>query len=470
MSQESFYHREFALQTDLYHRKAMLIMGESCVDYDHGSDIYFEKENNMDTLFDCLKKGTSPENVVAFAIDYLKGEGFEELYYNRMIAPALGGRYYIRPFPDVLFAFTMGCKRAYIQPVRMAFAHVDQPCFKVKGCPEFRSMESAMLNVEVYGGMMDHTWFDRPLGIAGTIALIGEDVFKPKLITYDSERPVAIIPGIAIHMQRDANNGWKIDRQRELMPVTGVSGASWTEGAFVQFLAKELGVDDSEILSYDLNLYNYDEPQMVGLKEELVSSPRLDNLASVSALLEALTEGERNNGINLIGLFNHEEVGSFTRSGADSSLLQEILKAIFDSIGCEEQLFRASMADSIYLSVDGAHGAHPNYPDRCDITTRAYVGKGVAVKASGTFKYATDAAVHAILQGLSEKYDVPLQLINDRNTIRGGSTLGPMIGAHIPMRGCDIGIPMWAMHSARETMALSDYEALCQIVTAFFAG
>lgn len=254
------------------------------------------------------------------------------------------------------------------------------------------------------------------------------------------------------------------------MPVTGVSGASWTEGAFVQFLAKELGVDDSEILSYDLNLYNYDEPQMVGLKEELVSSPRLDNLASVSALLEALIEGERNNGINLIGLFNHEEVGSFTRSGADSSLLQEILKAIFDSIGCEEQLFRASMADSIYLSVDGAHGAHPNYPDRCDITTRAYVGKGVAVKASGTFKYATDAAVHAILQGLSEKYDVPLQLINDRNTIRGGSTLGPMIGAHIPMRGCDIGIPMWAMHSARETMALSDYEALCQIVTAFFAG
>ena len=133
-------------------------------------------------------------------------------------------------------------------------------------------------------------------------------------------------------------------------------------------------------------------------------------------------------------------------------------------------MFRASMADSIYLSVDGAHGAHPNYPDRCDITSRAYVGKGVAIKASGTFKYATDARVQAILLGLSEKYDIPLQIINDRNNIRGGSTLGPMVGAHIPMRGCDIGVPMWAMHSAQETMALSDYEALCQIVTAFFVN
>lgn len=422
----------------------------------------------MDTLFECLKKGTAPEKVVAFARDYLKGEGFEELCYHRLYTPKLGGRYYIMPFPDVLIAFTMGRKKAYIQPIRMAFAHVDQPCFKIKARPEFRSMESDMLNVEVYGGMMDHTWFDRPLGLAGTIVRKGEDIFKPEPVIYDSERPVAIIPGIAIHMQRDANNGWKIDRQKELMPVTGVSGASWTEGAFVHFLAGELGVDDSEILSYDLNLYNYEEPLMVGLTEELISSPRLDNLASVSALLEAFTEGERSNGMNLIGLFNHEEVGSLTRSGADSELLRGILKGIYSSLGCEEEMFRASMAGSIYLSVDGAHGAHPNYPDRCDTTTRAYVGKGVAIKASGTFKYATDAMVQAILLGLSEKYDVPLQIINDRNTIRGGSTLGPMIGAHIPMRGCDIGIPMWAMHSAKETMALSDYEALCQIVTAFF--
>lgn len=424
----------------------------------------------MNTLFECLKEGTTPEKVVAFSKEYLRREGFEEIYYDQLFYPKVGGRYFLSPFPDVFFAFTMGKKKAYLQSVRMAFAHVDQPGFKIKAKPEFRSMESAVLNVEIYGGMMDHTWFDRPLGLAGTIVLKGEEIFQPKLKLYDSKRPVAIIPGLAIHMQRDANNGWKIDRQKELMPVVGISGGSWTEGAFVHFLAEELNVDDSEILSYDLTLYNYDKPQLLGLDKELVSSPRLDNLASVSALLEALVEGERNNGMNFIGFFNHEEVGSFTRSGADSELLTGVLKGIFKAMNCTDEVFRASMANSIYLSVDGAHGAHPNYTDRCDPTTRAYVGQGAAIKGSSSFRYATDAKVQAILLGLAEKYDVPIQTINDRNNIRGGSTLGPMIGAHIPMRGCDIGIPMWAMHSARETMALIDYESLCQIVTAFFVN
>ena len=280
---------------------------------------------------------------------------------------------------------------------------------------------------------------------------------------------MAIIPGIAIHMQRNANSGWEIDRQRELIPVAGLVGGQWTENSFTEFLAKELEVDESEILSWDLNLYNYDAPMLLGLENELISSPRLDNLASVAALLEAITEGERSNGINLIGLFNHEEVGSVSKSGADSELLTNVLKGIFGAMGCPDEVFRASMAQSFYLSVDGAHGAHPNYTDRCDITTRAYVGQGAAIKASGTCKYASDCRMQAILKALSEKYDVPLQTINDRNTIRGGSTLGPMIGSHLPMTGCDVGIPMWAMHSARETMAISDYEALCQIVTAFFA-
>ncbi|MCD8018088.1 MAG: M18 family aminopeptidase [Clostridiales bacterium] len=423
----------------------------------------------MDTLFECLRQGTAPEKVVAFAKKYLKKEGFEELYYDKMFCPKLEGRYYISPFPDVLFAFTMGRKSAYLQSVRMGFAHVDQPCFKVKSRPEWKSMESSLLNAEVYGGIKDHTWFDRPLGLAGTIMLKGEDVFRPESRLYDSERPVAIIPGLAIHMNREANNGWKIDRQKELMPVTGLAGASWAPGAFAHFLAGELDVDDSEILNYDLNLYNYDEPQLVGLSNELISSPRLDNLVSVSALLESLVEGERTNGINFIGLFNHEEVGSMTRSGADSELLEEILRGIFRAMDCQEEIFRASMADSFYLSVDGAQGAHPNYPDRCDPTTRAYLGQGAAIKGSGTFKYASDIRMQAILLGLAEKYDIMLQTINDRNTIRGGKTIGSMIGAHIPMTGCDIGAPMWAMHSARETMAASDYDSLCRILTAFFA-
>lgn len=422
----------------------------------------------MDTLIQCIKRGTAPYQVVNFSKEYLKKEGFEELYYEKLFSPKVGGRYYIAPFPDVLVAFTMGNKRAHMQNLRMAFAHVDQPCFKIKSNPDFGSMGCAEINVEIYGGMTDHTWFDRPLGIAGIIALKGEDIFHPLIVSYDSGSPMAVIPGLAIHMQGEAGNGWKIDRQKELMPVVGLAGGTWTKQSFLQFLGKELNVDESEILNWDLNLYNYDQPQRIGFEKELFSAPRIDNLASVSALLEALVEGERDNGINLIGLFNHEEVGSLSKSGADSKLLTNILRAIFEALGCTEEIFRSSIAGSLYLSVDGAHAAHPNYPDKCDTTTRAYIGQGPAIKASGTCKYASDCKMQAILKGLAEKYEVPLQTIADRNTIRGGSTLGSMIGAYLPMSGCDIGVPMWSMHSAREAMAVSDYQALCQIVTAFF--
>lgn len=421
----------------------------------------------MDTLFSCLKKGTSPESVVDFAREYLKKEGFEELHYDTLFFPQTGGRYFIAPFPDVFFAFTMGKKKGFIQPVRMAFAHGDQPCFKIRSKPEYTSMESSLLHVEAYGGMIDYTWLDRPLGVSGTVVLKGERVFTPESRRYDSKRPLAVIPGIA--GLREAGDGGKIDRQKELIPVVGLAGSAWTEGAFLHFLAKELDVDDSEILSYDLTLYNDDDPQLVGLSRELISSPRLDDLASVSALLEALVEGERSNGINLIGVFNHGEVGSVSRSGADSALLEDLLRGIFTSMDCSEQMFRTSVNNSWYLSVDGAHGARPDDRERCDKTTGACVGQGPVMKIGRASGYAADPQMQGILCGLAEKYDIPLQVTSDHDITGGESTFGAMIGARLPMRGCAVGVPMWSMHSARETMAFEDYESLCQILTAFFA-
>ena len=151
----------------------------------------------MDFLLECLRKGTAPVKVVEFAKKYLNELGFEELYYNTSFEPEEGGRYYMTPFPDVIFAFTMGQKRTYRQKLRMAFAHVDQPCFKVKASPDFENMGAAQLNVEVYGGMMDHTWFDRPLGLSGSVALVGEDPFHPCILSYESDGPVAVIPGLS---------------------------------------------------------------------------------------------------------------------------------------------------------------------------------------------------------------------------------------------------------------------------------
>ena len=422
----------------------------------------------MDTLKKCLAAGTSPVQVIRFAVDYLQEAGFMELPWDRIFETEPGGKYFVRPFPDVLFAFTRERRNPSMHSMRMAFAHVDQPCFKIKGNPAFKNLGCAQLNVGVYGGMMDHTWFDRPLGMSGMIVRKGEDAFHPVVSYYESGRPVAVIPGLAIHMQRDANNGWKIDRQKELMPVTGLAGGGWSEEDFVRFLAAQLDVAASEILTYDLNLYNYDQPQICGLENELLVSPRLDNLVSVAALLESIVEGERSRGINLIGLFNHEEVGSLTRSGADSELLPIVLRQIASSLGVVPDQLLPSLAGSCYLSLDGAHAAHPNYPDRADTTTRAILGRGAAVKISGIQKYASDTWLHAVLKELAEKYDFPLQEINDRNNITGGRTLGPMVGSHIPLAGCDVGVPMLAMHSARETMAIDDYDSLCQLVTSFF--
>ena len=423
----------------------------------------------MQKITELLSKGKSPYHVTEWTGKQLQEAGYEELKLQESWQLHAGGKYYVRPYSGMVAAFAVPEQLDRKTALRLMLAHTDFPCFKIKPNPEVKTKDYRQLNVEPYGGMLKNTWFDRPLGLAGTIVLKGEDVFNPIEVTYDSKRPVALIPGLAIHMQREANNGWKIDRQKELMPLMGLANGRWTEDAFLHFLSEELSVDESEILSYDLNLYNYDQPQLCGVKEEILCSPRIDNLASVSALLESLTDGERESGINLIGLFNHEEVGSFTKSGADSALLPGILERILSGMGCSKEQIDISLAQSYYLSVDGAHAAHPNYTDRCDMTTRAYMGQGVTVKVSGTQKYASDCKMYAILKGLSEKYDILLQEINDRNTIRVGTTLGPMIGSHLPMAGCDLGIPMLAMHSARETMAMADYVSLCQLVTAFFA-
>lgn len=430
------------------------------------SQVLSKGRYHMNTLMECLKKGTSPVQVVNYAKEYLNSRGFTERSLSEPGTISSGDRFYISPFPDVIFPCAVGAQADSDAIVTMAYAHVDQPCFKLKAKPEFGSMHTRQINVELYGGMTMHTWIDRPLGMSGMVMLKGKDAFSPVPRLYDSHRPLAVIPGLAIHMDRNRNEGWKIDPQRELMPVAGLDGSAWTEGTFAAFLASELQVEPEEILSYDLNLYNMDAPVLAGLQEELLISPRIDNLASVAAILEAVTQEHSGNSIIIAGLFNHEEVGSFTKSGADSELPKLVVEQVLRACGITNVL--KTLEKSYYLSVDGAHGAHPNYPDKCDPTTRAYVGKGVTIKSNGTFKYASDCRMQAIMESLAKEENIPLQIINDRNNIRGGTTLGPMIASHLPMMGCDIGLPMWAMHSANETMAAKDYDSLVNLLKKFF--
>ena len=424
----------------------------------------------MNVLTECLAQGTSPVGVVSFAKEYLKQQGFEELYYNKMISPKENSKYYIAPFPDVLFAFTTGAGKKMIQSLRMAFAHVDQPCFKVKGKPDFKSMGCAMLNVEVYGGMMDHTWFDRPLGIYGKVVLESEHPFAPEVKLFGSEEPAAVIPSLAPHLNREAGGKQEYDMQRELLPLLGIEqDGDVTENFFTDYLKEQFGAEANKVLSYDLFLTNMDEPELIGSDKKLLSSPRIDNLASVAAIVETMCEKTTGDSLVVAGLFDNEEIGSRSKQGADSSLLKDIIMKIGAAFGMAETEVNDMLRGGFLLSIDGAHAVHPNYTNKSDITNDVILGKGITVKTSASQRYLSDSEATAVVMQLCKKTDIPYQVQVNRSGMPGGQTLGPIVVSYLPMQGADIGIPMLAMHSARELADMRDYQALVMFLKIFSA-
>lgn len=425
----------------------------------------------MEQLMDLLKNSGSPYQVVEICEKRLVEAGFEQLNWHHMLSPQMGGKYYIKPYKTMLFAFRMGKKRAFFHKMRMAGAHTDQPCFRVKPNPEMMEKGYMKVNVETYGGPILSTWMDRPLGLAGQVVLRSDKVFEPKTVLFDSKRPIAIIPNLAIHMNREMNKGVELNKQKDMIPVLAMLTEKWNkDDYFTAYLANELGVEKEEILDFDLYFYNMDEPEIIGLENEFISSPRIDNLASCAALVDGIISTDnREDGVNMIMLYDNEEIGSRSKQGAGSNLIELILRAMFVGNGLSEGQFLQTIAHSMYLSVDGGHAMHPNVPEKADPTNKAFLGGGVLLKTNGNQRYATDAEVTGAVKQLMDKWEVPYQVAIDRSDMTGGSTLGPILSATLPMKGVDMGIPMLAMHSAREMAAVSDYEALKKTIHAFFA-
>ena len=273
-------------------------------------------------LIDVLKKGVSPFHCVEAAMETLEESGFEELEYARPWNLKKGKAYMMNHHGTTLYAFTVGENFRADAMLRMAAAHTDYPYLRIKPNADFVTERYAQVNVEVYGGPILNTWFDRPLGIAGRVIVRSGDVFAPETMLYRSGRPVLIIPNLAIHMNREVNKGVAINNQVDLMPVADMlPEEQQSTDYFLSFLAEELAVKKEDILDFELNTYCVEEPAYVGIKETLLSSPRLDNQTSVAALLAAIVEGTRTDGINLIALFDNEEIGSRSKQGADSTLL-----------------------------------------------------------------------------------------------------------------------------------------------------
>lgn len=419
-------------------------------------------------LLKFIKKGSSPFHVVQESIKLLQKRGFQILDVLKPWELEKGKSYYVNLFDSTIFAFTIGEDTQQDQSFHLAAAHTDFPCFHIKPSAELTERGYLKLNTEGYGGAILNTWLDRPLSIAGKIALKSQDIYQPAIKLIDIERPVLTIPNLAIHMNREINKGIELNKQTHLLPLFGINKTQDREAYFLDFLAEELQVDASYILNYDLCIYNTEQGELVGREEEFISSPRLDNLTSVLALLKGITKVKRQDGINCIALYDNEEIGSRSKQGADSSLTYIVLQKIYNALGFSCAQLQEALLHSILFSVDVAHAYHPNYSNKNDLTNFVELGKGIVIKMDSTQRYASDTEAIAIVQQLCEKRQIPYQKFVNRSDSTGGSTLGSILSSWLPMKTVDLGIPLLAMHSARELMGTKDQSYLEKLINAFF--
>jgi aspartyl aminopeptidase len=431
-----------------------------------------KKVVNMDYIndfFGFMKKATSSVQTVDAIRERLDAEGFVELEMNEPWSLNASGKYYLTPYPSMLVGFTVGNGERLTTDVKMIAAHTDSPGFRIKPDPEVNSEGMLTLNVESYGGPILNTWFDRPLSIAGRIAVKSDEVLKPKVIHLDFKRPLLIIPNLAIHMNREVNNGVAIKVQKEMQPIlTQLIENEVRDNYLLDLVAEEAGIDPKNILDMDLNVYCSEEGMLVGAKEEFISCPRIDNLAMAYASIEALAGSEHEEGINMVALMDNEEIGSMTKQGADSMMLSTILQRVRMGVAKAEEQFTHQTMNSFVISADGAHGFHPNYGEKNDITNKPVMNKGMTIKISGNRSYASEVETIAAFQQLCDKAGVEYQKFVNHSDQPGGKTLGPLLSKYMPVHVVDVGVPMLAMHSSRELMGKQDFLNSIEIFRTFF--
>ena len=420
-------------------------------------------------LIEFISRCTSPFHTVDTAAKVLADKGFKELSlagdWNNIKTDR---GYFTKVYGSTLIAFIP--HNNLRGGLRIAASHTDFPCFKVKPHADIVQSGYGKLNVEVYGGMIVNTWLDRPLSLAGKVALKGDDVFCPQTRLIDFNRPLMTIPNLAIHMDRKINEGKALNRQKELLPLVFMADGKEPEhDRLLAMLARELSCSKDDILSYELYAYQCEKGCCLGFENEFISSPRLDNLTSVKACLEGILSDKRNAGLDAAVLFDNEEVGSRTKQGGASMVLSNVLERIYLSRGLTRQELLADIYKSFMLSIDVAHALHPNYPEKNDITNKPVLNGGTAIKTAAGQSYAGDAEAVAAVKALCEEHAIAYQQYVNRSDIPGGSTLGSIASTLLPVRTMDIGIPILAMHSARETMGTRDQQSLERLVKAFFA-
>ena len=428
-----------------------------------------DRRKIIDDLFSFLEEATSPYHTVEAARTRLEAAGFQELQMREGWKLEHGGAYYVRHQGSCMIAFTIGESSEHRRNFRLTACHTDFPGFRIKHKPEVVKDGYGLVNTEPYGGIIRHSWLDRPLSAAGRVTLRSDSIFHPETVLVDLKKPVLVIPSLAIHMNRDVNQGVELDLQKDMLPlVSVVSDKGRKEDFFMNVLAEELRCDPKDILDYELQVYNADAADLVGLQEEFISAPRLDNVTSAQAMTHALINGRRYSGINVACYFDHEEIGSRTIKGAGSIFTEQVLLKIYESFGLSQATYYEALADSMLLSVDVAHAHHPSYPDKSDITGRATLGDGFCIKENSGQSYVTDSRAIGILMQLCDASGISYQKISKRSGPAGGGTLGNILSSYVPVIAVDLGVPLLAMHSSRELMGTSDQLDLIAALTTLY--
>ena len=427
------------------------------------------KKQFAENLIDYIYDSPTAFNAVKTSKDLLIKNGFNELKINEKWQLKVGGKYLVTRNSSSLIAFVINSDDMQAG-FRIIGSHSDSPTFRIKPNAEMTVENTYLkLNTEAYGGSILSTWFDRPLSIAGRVVLKSKEALCPREEIININKPVCIIPNLAIHMNRTINDGYKFNKQKDTIPLVGLLNETLEKDEFLlKEISKTLNVNKEDILDFDLFLYEYEKGSIIGPNEEFISSSRLDNLSMAHASLHGLIDSKGKNGINTVSIFGNEEVGSSTKQGADSNMLLNLLERICIGLGKDREDFLSAISSSFMISADLAHALHPNIVEKYDPTNRPVMGGGPVIKISANQAYTSDAFSVGIYKNICEKCGVKYQQFVNRSDERGGSTIGPISSTHLDINSVDIGSPILSMHSIRELGSVEDHYNIYKTFVEFY--
>ena len=422
-------------------------------------------------LIDFLYNSPTAYHAASSVKEILDKEGFEELFESDSWKVKKGGKYYLKKNDSAVIAFTVGNGEIEKDGFRLIGAHTDAPGFKIKPNAEMVGENHYLkLNTEVYGGPILYTWFDRPLGIAGRVIVKGKSALKPEVKLVNINKPVLVIPSLAIHMNRSVNEGYEFNKQKDTLPLAGfVNESLEKEDLLLNLITEELGVNKEDILDFDLFLYEFEKGCIMGVNEEFISAGKLDDQWMVFAGIKALINSSDIDATKVMICIDNEEIGSLTAQGANSNLIRRTLERIAIALNKNTEEFFRALSNSIMISADLAHAVHPNLPEKHDPTNRPVLGNGPVLKIAASGSYSTEGVAAGIFEAVCKEANVPMQKFVNRSDVKGGTTIGPMSAADLCIPVVDMGAPILGMHSVRELATVKDNFYSVEAFTKFFS-